>query len=603
MILARRPAGWRRRIILALALAACILSLAAFAAAQTGGGPSPSGSQPRRTAAAQAAEASPRVEQEAAVVLHGRTLFQIRVALGAYSPQQRAKDISDRLSRLSESPDEELPPLRVAERDGLSMILAGDTEIMAVTEADARAAGEERTAYAQRLLAILSEPLATTKKEFSWRSLVQGTVFALLATALLYVFFVLTRRALRGVIWWIYEQKDQRIQPIRLQKTELLSTRRITRLLVLAARLLWILLLLAALYVYLPIVFRFFPYTRQISDQIIRYTLTPVRVLWEMFLAEIPNLFFLLVIGVIAHYLIRLARFLFHEVAEGRITFTGFYPDWAMPTFKIVRVLIITFAIIIAYPYIPGSDSDAFKGVSIFFGLLFSLGSTGIVSNIVSGVILTYTRAFVIGDRVRIGETTGDVIEKTLLVTRLRTTKNVDVSIPNSMLLSSQIVNYSTVSKEKGLILHTTVTIGYDVPWRQVHELLIQAALDTPDVLENPRPFVLQTSLDDFYVSYELNAYTNAPMRMAGIYSQVHANIQDRFNEAGVEIMSPHYRAARDGNQTTIPADYLPPDYQTPRFRVALSGEGKKPSGDASPQTPPPSPSAAAPGDAGPSPG
>jgi small-conductance mechanosensitive channel len=413
-------------------------------------------------------------------------------------------------------------------------------------------------------------------------------VFAALATAVLYLFFVFTRRALRGIVWWIYEQKDKRIRAIRFQKTELLSARRITRLLVLFARLAWIVLLLFALYVYLPIVFRFFPYTRQISDQIISYTLTPVRVLWGMFLAEIPNLFFLLVISVIAYYLVRLARFLFQEIAEERIAFTGFYPDWAIPTFKIVRVLIITFAIIIAYPYIPGSESDAFKGVSLFFGLLFSLGSTGIVSNIVSGVILTYTRAFIIGDRVKIGETTGDVIEKTLLVTRLRTIKNVDVSIPNSILLSSQIVNYSTVSKEKGLILHTTVTIGYDVPWRQVHELLIQAALATPDLLDNPRPFVLQTSLDDFYVSYELNAYTNAAMRMAATYSKLHANIQDRFNEAGVEIMSPHYRAARDGNQTTIPAEYLPDDYTTPSFRVSLTaGPGKSAEG----VTPSPSPS------------
>lgn len=542
------------------------------------------------------------MEPGAPVVLHGRTLFQLREGIGAYDAQRRARDISERLNQLSESPDDELPALRTVERNGVTIILAGDTEIMAVTDADARAAGEERTAYAQRLLAILAEPLAVDKKEFSWRALLQGSAFAALATAVLYLFFVFTRRALRGIVWWIYEQKDKRIRAVRFQKTELLSARRITRLLVLSARVIWVLLLLFALYVYLPIVFRFFPYTRQISDQIIEYTLTPVRVLWGMFLAEIPNLFFLLVISVIAYYLVRLARFLFQEIAEERIAFTGFYPDWAIPTFKIVRVLIITFAIIIAYPYIPGSESDAFKGVSLFFGLLFSLGSTGIVSNIVSGVILTYTRAFVIGDRVKIGETTGDVIEKTLLVTRLRTIKNVDVSIPNSMLLSSQIVNYSTVSKEKGLILHTTVTIGYDAPWRQVHELLIQAALDTPDILENPKPFVLQTSLDDFYVSYELNAYTNAPMRMAGTYSKLHSNIQDRFNEAGVEIMSPHYRAARDGNQITIPAENLPADYQAPRFRVALSGEGRKRADDEKSTMPPTGAPADTTGDAGPMP-
>jgi small-conductance mechanosensitive channel len=561
----RSATGIARQVLSVLGLALLLGYGLAVAQQQR---PSPGATRPAPAKPKPAQEVPVSPPEEGTVVLHGRELFRVRANLGIYSAQERARDISERLSQLSQSPEEELPPLRTVERDGVTMIMAGETELMGVTDGDARAAGVGRDAYAQQLVAILAEPLTEFKKEFSWRALVQGTAYAALATLFLYVYFILTRRGLRWIIRWIEEQQDQRLRTIRFQKTELLSALRIARLLMLSARLVWIFLLLFALYVYLPIVFRFFPYTRQISDQIIEYTLTPVRVLWGMFLVEIPNLFFLLVIGTIAHYTIRLARFLFHEVAEERIAFSGFYPDWALPTFKIVRVLIVTFALIIAYPYIPGSDSDAFKGVSLFFGLLFSLGSTVIVSNIVSGVILTYTRAFVIGDRVKIGETTGDVIEKTLLVTRVRTTKNVDVSIPNSMLISSQIVNYSTVSKDKGLILHTTVTIGYDAPWRQVHDLLIQAALDTPDVLENPRPFVLQSSLDDFYVSYELNAYTNAALRMAATYSKLHANIQDRFNEAGVEIMSPHYRAARDGNQTTIPAQFLPESYQAPGFRV-----------------------------------
>ena len=515
----------------------------------------------------------------APVVLNGRQLFTIREPIGAYSARRRADDITARLKEIAESFDESVPPLRTEDRTDVTIILAGDLQIMAVTDADARAVERERGAYVQVLVELLSKSLADEKKDFSLRALVQGFILAALATAALYFLFVFSRKGLRKVVWWLYEIKDKRVHSLRFQKTVLLSSRRLTRLLILAARLLWLLLLLFALYIYLPIVFRFFPYTRQISDQIIAYTLTPVRVLWAMFVLQIPNLFFILVIAVITYYTTRLARFLFHEIEAERIVFPGFYQDWAMPTFKIVRVLLIAFALVIAYPYIPGSSSDAFKGISIFFGLLFSLGSTGIVANVVSGVILTYTRAFIIGDRVKIGETTGDVIEKTLLVTRLRTIKNVDVSIPNSVLLSSQIVNYSAVSKEKGLILHTTVTIGYDVPWRQVHDLLTQAALETSEVLENPKPFVLQTSLDDFYVSYELNAYTNASMRMASTYSQLHANIQDKFNEAGVEIMSPHYRAARDGNQVTIPSDYLPEHYVAPRFQVDMRRHAYRKSG------------------------
>jgi small-conductance mechanosensitive channel len=220
------------------------------------------------------------------------------------------------------------------------------------------------------------------------------------------------------------------------------------------------------------------------------------------------------------------------------------------------------------FPYLPGAGSDAFKGVSLFVGVLFSLGSSGAVGNIVAGVVLTYTNAFRVGDRVQIGETVGDVVERTMLVTRVRTIKNVDITIPNGTVLASQVINFTTQAADRGLILHSTVTIGYDVPWRQVHELLIAAAGATENVLAEPAPFVLQTSLDDFYVSYQINAYTELPAVMAQTYSLLHQNIQDRFNEAGVEIMSPHYGALRDGNQATIPADHLAKGYRAPTFRL-----------------------------------
>ena len=218
------------------------------------------------------------------------------------------------------------------------------------------------------------------------------------------------------------------------------------------------------------------------------------------------------------------------------------------------------------------SASAAFKGVSLFFGVLFSLGSSGAVGNMMAGIILTYTRAFQIGDHVKIGDTTGDVIERTLLVTRVRTIKNVAITIPNCSVLSGQIVNYTSMAQERGLILHTGVTIGYDVPWKQVHALLIAAAERTEHILKEPKPFVLQTSLDDFYVAYQINAYTNRADGQAGIYSELHQNIQDSFNEGGVEILSPHYRAARDGNMVTIPANYLPADYKAPSFRIENTG-------------------------------
>jgi small-conductance mechanosensitive channel len=225
---------------------------------------------------------------------------------------------------------------------------------------------------------------------------------------------------------------------------------------------------------------------------------------------------------------------------------------------------------VVVWPYLPGSDSAIFQGVSVFLGILFSLGSSSAIANMVAGFVLTYMRSFKIGDRIKIGDITGDVMERTLLITRLRTIKNEDITIPNAMILNNHTTNFTTCSQQngKGLVLHTTVTIGYDVPWPKVHQALIDAALACPDVEKNPSPFVLQTSLDDFYVSYQLNAYTFTTNKMALIYSDIHQNIQDKFNEAGIEILSPHYRAQRDGNMVTIPANYLPQDYQVPSFRV-----------------------------------
>ncbi|NJN75986.1 MAG: mechanosensitive ion channel family protein [Synechococcaceae cyanobacterium RL_1_2] len=259
------------------------------------------------------------------------------------------------------------------------------------------------------------------------------------------------------------------------------------------------------------------------------------------------------------------------EIELKRVILPGFYPEWAKPTYKLIQFLIMAFAATVAFPYLPGAETPAFQGISIFLGLLISLGSSSAIANIVSGIILTYTRAFLVGDRVKITDTIGDIVEKTLFVTRIRTVKNVVITIPNASVLSSHVINYSAAANDPlipALILHTTITLGYDVPWRKVHDVLIKAALDTPRILPDPSPFVLQTSLDDYYVSYELNAYTDNPGIMAKIYSELHQNIQDQCNQNDIEILSPHYRAVRDGNQTTIPQDYLPPNYQAPKFRI-----------------------------------
>lgn len=244
----------------------------------------------------------------------------------------------------------------------------------------------------------------------------------------------------------------------------------------------------------------------------------------------------------------------------------------------------IVFAAIACFPYIPGSQSEGFRGISVFLGLLISLGSAAAIGNVIAGVVLTYMRPFQLGDRVKIADTVRDVAEKTLLVTRIRTIKNVDITIPNSLILAAHIVNYSSASlSPPPLILNTAVTIGYGAPWRTVHELLKKAATSTRNILSDPEPFVLQTSLNDFYVTYEINAYTGAPNEMAVIYSELHQNIQDAFNEAGTEIMSPHYSQLRDGNKTAMPDQYLPKQYEAPGLRITPLAKWTNQPNDGSP--------------------
>ena len=231
-----------------------------------------------------------------------------------------------------------------------------------------------------------------------------------------------------------------------------------------------------------------------------------------------------------------------------------------MPTSRIVDLLIVALAIVIAFPYLPGSDSAAFKGVSIFLGVLLSLGSSTAIANIVAGVLLTYTRAFRVGDRVQIADTTGDVVEQTLLATHLRTIKNVNVTVPNGLVLASHIINFSKSTKDRPLILNTRMTVGYNIDWRRVHELLIASAEATPGILHDPKPFVLQTSLDDFYVSYQINAYTHSPDLMDDIYSDLNQQLLDRFRAAGIDIISPHYSVMMSQSAHADPANPQNPD-------------------------------------------
>jgi small-conductance mechanosensitive channel len=257
--------------------------------------------------------------------------------------------------------------------------------------------------------------------------------------------------------------------------------------------------------------------------------------------SSIPSLVFLALLVLVTRYVLKTLHLMFGAIEQGAVKLKGFDRDWTWPTYRIVRLLVLAFAVVVAFPYIPGSSSEAFKGVSLFLGIIFSLGSTSIIANIIAGYSMTYRRAFRVGDRIKVDDIVGEVTEARLQVTHVRSLKNEEVVIPNSVILNSAVVNYSTLAASKGLILHTTVGIGYETPWRQVEAMLLMAAERTPRLLKEPPPFVLQTSLGDFAITYELNAYTDRPGEMGPIYGEMHRNILDVFNEYGVAIMTPAY--------------------------------------------------------------
>jgi small-conductance mechanosensitive channel len=399
-----------------------------------------------------------------------------------------------------------------------------------------------------------------------------GVFLTILTTTAVIVAVRAANSFFRAMMKRVHDSRGSLIKPVKLKNLEVLSEERIVEAIGGSIRITRLFTIVALGYLYITVVFSFFDFTKTWAGTLISYIVDPLWNVLLSFIQYLPSLFFILVIIGVTRFAIKFIKLIFDEVARGSISLPGFYRDWAEPTYKIIRFLVFAFAGIVIFPYLPGSSSPVFQGISVFLGILFSLGSTSAISNIVAGVVLTYMRPFKIGDRVKIADTVGDVVEKTLLVTRVRTIKNVDITIPNSMVLGSHIINFSSSAQERGLVLHTGVTIGYDAPWKKVHELLIAAAQNTEGILKEPKPFVFQASLDDFFVSYEINAYTNRPNDMAKIYSDLHQSIQDRFNEAGVEITSPHYAAVRDGNRTAIPDQYLPPTYRPSGFRVFSSG-------------------------------
>lgn len=504
------------------------------------------------------------------------TLFLVYSNIGSFSAQDRAEATTKRIQRLADVLKFNTDSLTLANAETSTDLMFRDQIIMSISENDALWNNLTTDSLALKYKAIIGNAVVKYKAETSFSSLIKEVAIAFFVLVIVVLILFYIGKFFNWVAKKILKQKGKKLKGITIKSYTLFDAQReVNALLTVNAILKWFILLLVV-YIALPILFGIFPWTKNYAGTLFSYILDPIKHMASGFWHYLPNLITIIVIIVVFRYILKALDFLRNEIDRENLRIPGFFADWANPTYQIVRVLIFAFMIVVIFPYLPGHSSPIFKGVSVFLGFLFTFGSVSSLSNIISGLVLTYMRLYKIGDRVKVGEVVGDVIEKSLLVTRVRTIKNEIISIPNSTVMSSHTINYSSDAPEKGLIIHTTVTIGYDAPWREVHQALIDAAVKTELVLKEPAPFVLQTALEDFYVAYQINAYIRNANRQIEIYSYLHQNIQDVFNERGIEIMSPHYRAGRDGNMTTIPADYLSKDYQAPAFNVSVKNNENK---------------------------
>jgi small-conductance mechanosensitive channel len=505
------------------------------------------------------------------VVLYQDTILYIYTRTGSFTAKARAEAISQRIEKLYLNDFLHLDSLYlVTNESSIDLVYNDDNIILSVTDVDALWLNTSLTELSEQYLVNVKTTISKYKSEnlvTKWLKRIGQIAIIILCLSL--VIFLINKFFKRSKEY-LKANQDTFLNGLTIKKFKVFSPEKHRQFAFQINKILRLMVIILLIYLSLPLIFSVFPETKIFTTTLLGWILSPAKKTLLGVLHFLPDLFTILVIYYITKWAIKAVHYFFMEIESGNITIHGFHKDWATPTFSILKFILYAFMVVIIFPYLPGSDSAAFQGVSVFLGVLFSLGSSSAITNLIAGLVITYMRPFKIGDRVKIGEVVGDVLEKTMLVTRIRTIKNEDITVPNATVLSSATINYSSNANDTGLIIHSTVTIGYDVPWKKMHLALIEAASRTDLILKEPKPFVLQTSLDDFYVSYQINGYTKHANKQAIIYSNLHQNIQDCCNEMGIEILSPHYRAARDGSSSTIPSEYLPKDYQAPPFNVNL---------------------------------
>lgn len=477
---------------------------------------------------------------KAAVVIDGKVLFYVR-GITSYPAEKRASVIEQRIEDAASDLSVPAESITVIQNELRDDIFISGKFIMSVIEADANLEGISRANFVRVIKRNITQAIISYRAERTSQALLNKAFYGIGATVITVLLLFIINWIVKKFNVWFENKLKTKIDSLESRSFQMIRSRQLWFTFYSFVRGIKFLLFLIIIFIYAQYILGLFPWTRAVSISLLGFFLKPLAAFGNSILNFIPNLAFLIVIYFITRYLLKLIKLFFSGIEQGSIKIANFDPEWAIPSYKILRLLLIAFSVIVAYPYIPGSDSDAFKGVSLFMGVLFSLGSSSLISNLIAGYTMTYRKTFKKGDIVKIEDYVGQVMDIKLFVTRLRTLKNEEVVVPNSIILNNNVINYSSLAAERGLILHTTVGIGYETSWRQVEDMLKAAAQRTEGILKDPPPYVLQKSLGDFSITYELNAFCNDPVNMMKYYTALHQNVLDVFNENNVQIMTPAY--------------------------------------------------------------
>ena len=475
------------------------------------------------------------------IVFEKDTLYYLYTSYGPYDIDTRVKYVEEKLKELYNDPYFVADSIKIKPAGDYLSVMYNDKTITGISMVDALWENSSQTELAQRYANIIKNTIVKYKEQNSLKSVLIRLAELLLVLFIAFILVWAINRLFDFLKKITLNSEHRFLTSIRIRNYDFIKKPGIVKALVKLLAILRIVFLLFLLITIIPLIFDIFPSTQYLSKIIVQWISEPIKNVGIAIIGYLPHLFYIVIIAVITHYVLKILRFFALEIERGILKIKGFHPEWAHTTYVLARMMLWVLALVIMFPHLPGSDSDAFKGISVFLGVLISLGSSSAISNAIAGIVISYMRPFQVGDWIKSGEIIGAVIEKNALVTRLKTINNEDITIPNSAILSGATMNFTSIGKEIGLALNVQVKVRYDYSDNLVEELLIEAALKTNGISPKPHPYIFQISLSELNAVYELNAYTFHPENMYFIKSDLTKNIQSTFRQANIEIFSTQY--------------------------------------------------------------